>query len=253
MSSERLASATIPAYYGSCMCRSQHLRTRIDCGKGWEIRELRILWWYALLAWLEYPRGGISLSLESFGSTTTTPFLGSLMANSLKANTNLSPRIISYDEISPSTTLVFRLFCMMEWSFAFIFLVALQALFRKRANGRLDFRFLLPKIRRTLHLMARLCSMIAWNWANIPQWGGNAWAGTVKRFIFLSWSCHKWLSKGAGWSQGSSKTFHTWDWYSIDIPLVQKFHRSEVTTFTLIRVRGFFLFCSFSSDWIKSF
>lgn len=40
------------------------------------------------------------------------------------------------------------------------------------------------RFRRTLHLMALLCSMIAWN-GLIPRLVAIAWSGTVKRFLFL--------------------------------------------------------------------
>jgi hypothetical protein len=62
---------------------------------------------------------------------------------------------------------------MMEMASCFsILLVALPAPFRQQADGRLDFLSLHPKDSGVLlHLMTRLCSMIAWN-GLIPRWGG---------------------------------------------------------------------------------
>ena len=83
-------------------------------------------------------------------------------------------------------------FCMKEMAVCFsILLVALPALFRKRADGWLDFRFLyIPKIQAYFYISWTLVFNDCMEWANIPRWGGYrlGWFGQKIHFPFLVWS-----------------------------------------------------------------
>ena len=72
---------------------------------------------------------------------------------------------------------------MMEMAVCFsILLVPLPALFRKRADGWLDFRFLyIPKIQAYFYISWTLVFNDCMEWANIPRWDGYR----------LGWHCQK--------------------------------------------------------------
>ena len=153
----------------------------------------------------EYPRGGIFVELAvQFSNpvphSSMTDFLWHDLIDltmGIWVSVNLSLRRTSFlDFLHDGNGLAFLFFLSNYWR-----------LFPRRADWWLDFLFLyIPKIQAYLHLMTRL----HWNGLIFRDGVVIAWAGTVKRFIFLfsDQLCHSLVAiKRVGWFQRSSKTF----------------------------------------------
>jgi hypothetical protein len=172
-----------------CMCPLQHLQTRVDCGNG-----QKRLWRDCGIY------DGMRIGLQ--GITTSWSFVeldfsvqqwySSVLAGEHSYGTNRSnwPWVMGFNETFSSMILVLDLLHDGNGLLLLLFFLLhyRRSFESEQIGGWTSFFSTSQRFRRTLHLMARLCSMIAWNGLIFHDGVAIALGWHGQKIIFLSWS-----------------------------------------------------------------